>query len=101
MAIYTKARPHEAPNLLQYLMVVESIAGAWRIYDETFRFERAESKTPWERLDNDLYTHVTRKVEVKLAVTPVHSGNSSQGSQNPTQSSNTFFFDPNHYLSSK
>ena len=103
MAIYTKVHPHEAPNLLQYLMVVESIAeekGDWRVYDETFRFERAESKTPWERLDNELYTYVTRKAEVKLAVTPGHSGNSSYGPQNPTQSGNTVLFDANHCLAS-
>ena len=64
MAIYTKARPQEAPNLLHYLMVIESIAeenGDWRAYDETFRFERAESRAPWERLDSELYTYVTRK----------------------------------------
>ena len=64
MAIYTKAHPQEAPNLLHYLMVIESIAeenGDWRAYDETFRFERAESRAPWERLDSELYTYVTRK----------------------------------------
>ena len=76
MAIYTKAHPHEAPNLLQYLMVVESIAeekGDWRVYDETFRFERAESRTPWEKLDNELYTYVTRKTQYQLAVEQVPS----------------------------
>ena len=72
MAIYTKAHPQEAPDLLHYLMVIESIAeenGDWRPYDETFRFERVESRAPWERLVSELYTYVTRKVVVNSSHT--------------------------------
>ena len=99
IAIYTKAHPHEAPNLLQYLMVVESITeekGDWRVYDETFRFKRAESKTPWEKLDNELYTYVRRKAQLHLSVDQVPSSNPMP----LTAESSSFPLNDNQYLAS-
>ena len=99
IAIYTKAHPHEAPNLLQYLMVVESITeekGDWRVYDETFRFKRAESKTPWEKLDNELYTYVRRKAQFHLSVDQVPSSNPMP----LTAESSSFPLNDNQYLAS-
>ena len=100
IAIYTKAHPHEAANLLQYLMVVESITeekGDWRVYDETFRFKRAESKTPWEKLDNELYTYVTRKAQFHLSVDQVPSSNPMPLT---AESSSSFPLNANQYLAS-
>jgi hypothetical protein len=63
MTIYTEAHPTQAPHLLKYLSLVESIAednGEWQLYDETFRYERAsladKSKKPWQAMDEELYT---------------------------------------------
>ena len=63
IAIYSKAHPEEASNLMKYLTLVESIAkegGDWLMYDETFRYERASlpvtGRCPWEKMDQELYT---------------------------------------------
>ena len=43
IALYTKSHLTQAPNLMKYLTLVESIAeegGDWQTYDQTFRYER-------------------------------------------------------------
>ena len=44
IALYSKSHLTQAPNLMKYLTLVESIAeegGDWQTYDQTFRYERA------------------------------------------------------------
>ena len=68
IAIYIKARPQEAPYLLQYLMVVESIPkekGDWRVHDEYF-VSRGQSQRLVGRSSTMIFTlNVMQKAQIQ------------------------------------
>lgn len=60
ISVYTQKFPLEAPALMKYMQVVESIAregGNWKLYDENFRYDRQTSGASWDQFDFELFAY--------------------------------------------